>query len=86
MPMTIEQRIQNLKQARKFIKKAMTGIGIPQLESTLREADMNLHWALWNLGEVDELRPELEIPARRLLARSLLQRRRACSRMRTKTK
>ena len=60
MPMTIEQRIQNLKQARKFIKKAMTGIGIPQLESTLREADMNLHWALWNLGEVDELRPELK--------------------------
>ena len=60
MPITVEQRIDDLKQARKLIKRAMTAFGIPQLESTLQEADMNLHWALWNLGQIDELRPELE--------------------------
>lgn len=58
--MNIEQRIEKLKQARKLIAEAVAGSGIPQLESTLRDADMNLHWALWNLGEVVELRPELE--------------------------
>jgi hypothetical protein len=60
MGMTLEQRIETLKEARKLIAAAVEGSGIPQLESTLREADMNLHWALWNLGEVVELRPELE--------------------------
>lgn len=60
MGMTLEQRIEKLKEARKLIADAVAGSGIPQLESTLREADMNLHWALWNLGEVVELRPELE--------------------------
>ncbi len=60
--MTIEQRIEKLKQARILIADAVADSGIPQLESTLREADMNLHWALWNLGEVAELRPELETP------------------------
>jgi hypothetical protein len=58
--MTIEQRVEKLKQARELIAEAVADSGIPQLESTLREADMNLHWALWNLGEVVELRPELE--------------------------
>jgi hypothetical protein len=24
----------------------------PQIEAILRSADMELHWALWNLGEV----------------------------------
>lgn len=60
MPETMEHRIDNLKQARRLIAEAGAGLGIPQLESTLRDADMNLHWALWNLGVVEELRPELE--------------------------
>lgn len=60
MGMTLEQRIEKLKEARMLIAAAVVESGIPQLESTLREADMNLHWALWNLGEVVELRPELE--------------------------
>jgi hypothetical protein len=60
MSMTIEQRIEKLKQARRLIADALAGADIPQLECTLREADMNLHWALWNLGEIGELRPELE--------------------------
>lgn len=57
-----EQWIADLKQARRLIADVAACSGIPQLESTLREADMNLHWALWNLGEVSELRPELENP------------------------
>ena len=64
MRMKIEQRIEKLKQARRLVAEAVEGSGIPQLESTLRDADMNLHWALWNLGEVTELRPELESRAR----------------------
>jgi hypothetical protein len=60
MTMTIDQRIACLKAARKEIRQAAAGIGIPQLESILRDADMTLHWALWNFGEIDELRPELE--------------------------
>lgn len=58
--MEMEQRIEKLKQARKLVAEALDGAAIPQLEATLREADMNLHWALWNLGEVMELRPELD--------------------------
>ncbi len=58
--MTIDQRIERLRQARKLVSEAASGCAIPQLESTLREADMNLHWALWNLGDVADLFPDLE--------------------------
>jgi hypothetical protein len=58
--MTVEQRIEKLRQARKLVADAVAGCAIPQLENTLREADMNLHWALWNLGDVAELLPDLE--------------------------
>lgn len=61
--MTIDQRVEKLKQARKLVAEAVAGCGIPQLESTLREVDMNLHWALWNLGEVADLAPDLEVRA-----------------------
>jgi hypothetical protein len=63
--MTIDQRVDKLKQARKLVAEAVAGCGIPQLESMLREVDMNLHWALWNLGEVGDLTPDLEIQAGR---------------------
>ena len=58
--MTMDQRVERLKQARKLVAEAVAACGIPQLELTLREADMNLHWALWNMGEIDELIPDLE--------------------------
>ncbi len=58
--MTMDQRVERLKQARKLVAEAVVDCGIPQLEITLREADMNLHWALWNMGEIDELIPDLE--------------------------
>jgi len=33
---------------------------VPQIEAMLRNADMELHWALWNLGVAVPLRPEAE--------------------------
>jgi hypothetical protein len=35
----------------------------PQLDAILRSADMELHWALWNLGETVSLRAEMDYPA-----------------------
>jgi hypothetical protein len=58
--MTVEERIEKLKQARLLVDAARRDAGSPMIESALAEADMNLHWALWNLGEPVELRPELE--------------------------
>lgn len=60
MPLTNSERVEKLKQARELLGQAASGVELPQIESLLREADMTLHWALWNLGEIDDLRPELE--------------------------
>jgi hypothetical protein len=35
----------------------------PQIETMLRNADMELHWALWNLGVTVPLRPEADYEA-----------------------
>lgn len=58
--MTIEQRIDKLEQARRLVADATGDCGIPQIEKILRDADANLHWALWNLGAPVSLRPELD--------------------------
>lgn len=55
-----EAQIQRIRQARELIAFALQGIDLPQIETMLRNADMELHWALWNLGDGVELRPELE--------------------------
>ncbi|MDB5940682.1 MAG: hypothetical protein JWQ13_248 [Ramlibacter sp.] len=57
-------QIDRIKQAREQIASAMQGCDIPQIEQMLRNADMELHWALWNLGEAVALRPEIEYAAR----------------------
>jgi hypothetical protein len=57
-------QIQRIRQARELIALAMQGIDLPQIEAMLRNADMELHWALWNLGDSVELRPELELAYR----------------------
>lgn len=54
-----DQMIEKLKQARQLVAEIATGTDIPQIQSILRHADQNLHWALWNLGSVDSLRPDL---------------------------
>ncbi len=59
--MTVEERIEKLKQARGLVDAARRDFGNPMIEAALAEADMNLHWALWNLGEPVELRPEMDV-------------------------
>ena len=58
--MGYEDRVARIKEARKLVFSAMSGCDSPQIEAILRSADMELHWALWNLGEAVSLRPELD--------------------------
>ena len=57
----MEQQIRKIKEARAAIAAAMQGCELPQIEAMLKSADMELHWALWNLGEPVSLRPELDV-------------------------
>lgn len=56
----MEERIERIKEARAAIAQALAGCDTPQIAAMLRNADMELHWALWNLGVPVALRPELE--------------------------
>lgn len=58
--MQTEDRVALIWQARKLVSSAMSECDSPQIEAILRSADMELHWALWNLGEAVSLRPELD--------------------------
>lgn len=60
--MSIAEQIELIKNARVLVAKACAGGDIPQIDAILRSADMELHWALWNLGEPVALRPESERP------------------------
>ena len=51
--------IARLRKARSLVREIYDGTDMPQIQSILRHADQNLHWALWNLGEIDGLRPDL---------------------------
>jgi hypothetical protein len=62
--MNIQDQIRRIQQARELIISAMQGLELPQIEAMLRNADMELHWALWNLGEPVAMRPEIEYAAR----------------------
>ncbi len=57
--MTRTQMIVHLRRARALARAVYDDTDLPQLQLTLRHADQNLHWALWNLGQIDELRPDL---------------------------
>lgn len=54
-----EEMIARLDRARALVREVYEGTDIPQIQLTMRHADQNLHWALWNLGEVVSLRPDL---------------------------
>lgn len=58
--MTRSQMIANLRRARALARAVCDATDLPQIQLTLRHADQNLHWALWNLGQIDELRPDLQ--------------------------
>ena len=60
--MNSDEQIEAITKARALVIAAMADCGTPQIEAILRSADMELHWALWNLGAKVTLRPELEYP------------------------
>jgi len=58
--MNSEDRVARIRQARELVISAIAGCDSPQIENMLRNADMELHLALWNLGEDVSLRPDLD--------------------------
>lgn len=53
----IDRQIARIREARALLRQALEGCELPQIEAMLRNADTELHWALWNLGEVEDLHP-----------------------------
>lgn len=58
--MDVQQMIEKLTEARGIIREVQQHTDVPQIARCAYLADMNLHLALWNLGEIDEIMPELE--------------------------
>lgn len=58
--MDFEKSIEQIKNARRMVREALEGCDLPQIQNNLRTADMELHWALWNLAEFESLLPEIE--------------------------
>ncbi len=52
--------LQRIAQARALLGEVIERTDLPMIERTLKLADMNLHWAQWNLGEAVALMPEME--------------------------
>lgn len=63
--MKTESLVARIRQARELIAPAIAGCDSPQIETMLRSADMELHLALWHLGEATSLRPEFDHAERR---------------------
>ena len=55
-----EQMLERIMRARELLSEVINDTDSPMIERTLKLADMNLHWALWNLGAPTTLFPELE--------------------------
>lgn len=56
--------IARISEVRAGIMGLMKDCDLPQIEGMLRNADMELHWALWNLGLAVPWRPEAEYEVR----------------------
>lgn len=56
--MNVDKNIATIEQARALVRQALAECELPQIEAMLRNADMELHWALWNLGVAVSHRPE----------------------------
>jgi hypothetical protein len=55
-----EEMIEKLRAARALVDEVYGNSDLPQIQSIMRHADQNLHWALWNLGDVESLRPDMK--------------------------
>ena len=58
--MDIDIATEKIIAARSSIKEALSECDVPMVEGALDEADLILHWVLWNLGVDVELHPKLE--------------------------
>lgn len=55
-----EEMLKRIAQARALLREVTDATDLPMIERTLKIADMNLHWAQWNLGVPVTLMPEME--------------------------
>lgn len=53
-----EEVLDRIAQARALLKKVIAGTESPMIERSVKIADMNLHWAQWNLGVPTSLMPD----------------------------
>jgi hypothetical protein len=62
--MDLQEQIARIRQARELLAPLIAQPAEPQIEAILRSADMELHWALWNLGEAVPHRHDMPAAAR----------------------
>lgn len=55
-----DQVLERLGKARTLLREIIDATELPMIEQALKLADMNLHWAQWNLGALTSLMPDLE--------------------------
>ncbi|MBI4479154.1 MAG: hypothetical protein HY651_03940 [Acidobacteria bacterium] len=55
-----EEMLERITRARALLREIIESTDLPMIERALKLADMNLHWAQWNLGAPVSLIPELE--------------------------
>jgi hypothetical protein len=58
--MTQQEQIVLIENIRQMLIKLIQETDTPALYECYKLADMNLHWAKWLMGEVDQIMPELE--------------------------
>lgn len=58
--METKEAIELLDEIRSKLQTLLSETDVPALYECYKMADMNLHWAKWLQGEVEEIIPELE--------------------------
>lgn len=58
--MRTEEQLALIDEIRANLRLLIEQTEVPALYECYKMADMNLHWAKWLQGEVDEIMPELE--------------------------
>lgn len=58
-----ESMLNEIDDTRARIKKLLEQTDVPAIYQCLKIADMNLHWAKWLMGDIQEIIPELELEA-----------------------
>lgn len=58
--METKEAIELLDEIRSKLQRLLSETDVPALYECYKMADMNLHWAKWLQGEVEEIIPELE--------------------------